>query len=110
MSNMCNTYATKMKNVASAKYLPGHMLMTAEFSPRTPTHTRDSVPTPKSEDHPCGIDRVCVQLAVLQESFGQKPIWVWVPLVVVCNRPMRGVRGLRSRNCQKPTHARRTIH
>ena len=58
MSNMCNTYATKMKNVASAKYLPGHMLMTAEFSPRIPTYIRDSVPTPKSEDHPCGIDRV----------------------------------------------------
>ena len=30
MSNACSTHATKMNNVASAKYLPGQILMTAQ--------------------------------------------------------------------------------
>ena len=33
MSNACSTHATKMNNVASAKYLPGQILMTVQYLP-----------------------------------------------------------------------------
>ena len=32
ISNTCSTHATNMKSVASAKYRPGHILLTAQHS------------------------------------------------------------------------------
>ena len=97
----------KINNVASAKYLPGHMLLPIQTFSSVPTRAGKNVPAPEPEDNPARIDPVHLQFAILEESLWLKPIGLRVPFRVVHDRPTITAH---QRTRQTPTPPEHTYH